>query len=147
MTRFRLIPEVHLLLTRGSELLLSRRFNTGYEDGKYSVVAGLVDGNEPARSAICREAQEEAGLLIDPRDLEFCHVMHRSSDEERISLFFLARRWSGEPRNLEPHKCSDLSWFSIDNLPENLVPFVRQAITYISAGTVYSEYGWPSSAA
>ena len=142
MSRFRLIPEVHLLLRRGEDFLLLRRFNTGYEDGNYSVVVGHVDGNEAARAAICREAREEAGLLINPADLDLCRVMHRSSDEERISLFFVARRWSGEPRNLEPHKCSDLSWFSVHSLPENMVPFVRQAIAHVQAGTVYSEFGW-----
>jgi hypothetical protein len=43
--------------------------------------------------------------------------MHRCSDEERASFFFSPKRWAGQPRNAEPHKCSDLSWFPVDALP------------------------------
>ncbi len=142
MARFRLIPEVHLLLFRGAQTLLLQRANTGYADGLYSVVAGHVDGGEPARKAMCREAREEAGLLIEPADLHLCHVIHRRSDDERLSLFFTTPRWEGEPRNLEPHKCSDLSWFAQDALPAAMVPYVRHAFAQVRQGRVYSEWGW-----
>ena len=40
MERFRLVPEVYLLLMDRGGILLPRRYRTGYEDGNYSVVAG-----------------------------------------------------------------------------------------------------------
>src|SRR5947207_1353855 len=142
MARFALIPEAHLLLLQNTRVLLLRRQNTGYEDGNYSVIAGHIDGNETARHAMAREALEEAGLIINPRDLVFCHVIHRKAESERVSFFFKAERWIGEPRNLEPHKCGDLSWFQADSLPPNLIPYVRHAIEQVLRGQMYSEHGW-----
>ena len=41
--RFQMPVAVHLLLVKDNKVLLLRRFNTGYEYGNYSVVAGHVD--------------------------------------------------------------------------------------------------------
>lgn len=142
MARFTLIPEVHLLLQHGGQVLLLRRHATGYEDGNYSVVAGHVDGGEPARVAMAREAAEEAGLAIDPDALRLCHVIHRRSTAERLSLFFAADRWSGVPVNREPHKCSELAWYPRHALPPNMVPYVRHALDQVERGVAYSEFGW-----
>lgn len=142
MSRFTLIPEAHLLLRRDDDVLLLRRQNTGYEDGNYSVVAGHVDGNETARQAMAREALEEAGLQIAPQALRLCHVMHRRSTAERVSFFFTADEWQGEPQNREPHKCSELAWYPLQSLPPNVISYVRTAIGLWQRGEVYSEFGW-----
>ena len=79
--------------------MLLRRFDTGYEDGKYSMVAGHVDRGETFTQCIIREAKEEAGIVLKPEDLEVAHVMHRNSDtaenNERVDIFFVARQWQG----------------------------------------------------
>jgi 8-oxo-dGTP pyrophosphatase MutT (NUDIX family) len=142
MTRFTLVPEAHLLLIRDDRILLLRRRNTDYEDGKYSVIAGHMEDGETARESICREALEEAGIELAPDDLEFAHVVHRADRGQRVGFFFRALRWQREPRNLEPHKADDLRWFALDALPNDMVPYVRRAIEVWRAGQGYSESGW-----
>jgi 8-oxo-dGTP diphosphatase len=141
--RFAVVPAVHLLLGRGDEVLLQRRFNTGYEDGNYSVPAGHLDGGEPATLAMVREAREETGITLAPADLAVAHVMHRhEAGEERFDLFLAAAAWAGEPRIMEPHKCDELRWCRPDALPPNTVPYVRAALAAVARSAPYSEFGW-----
>ncbi|UDJ85246.1 NUDIX hydrolase [Kosakonia oryzae] len=41
-----------------------------------------------------------------------------------------------------PDKHGDMRWQTIEELPENTIPYVRQAINALLAGELYSEYGW-----
>ncbi len=140
--RFKLVAAVHLFLVRDGQVLLLRRYNTGYEDGKYSVIAGHLEGGEEVKTAAIREAKEEAGIRLFPDDLDVVGVMHRHSADERIDFFLVARRWEGDIVNREPDKCDDLSWFDIDRLPDNLIPYVRQAWENYCNGVWFDSFGW-----
>jgi 8-oxo-dGTP diphosphatase len=140
--RFKLILSVYLILVKDGKVLLLRRFNTGYEDGNYGLVAGHADGNERATDAMCREALEEAGLVIKPKDLKFVHFMHRRQNDERADVFFTADKWEGEPKNMEPDKCDDLSWFPLDNLPSNIIIYIKEVLENFQKGVYYSEFSW-----
>ncbi len=140
--RYRLIPEVYLILERDDHVLLLRRFQTGYEDGNYGLVAGHLEAGESAIAGIIREAREEAGLALRQDDLELVHVVHRSARDGCMGLFFRCRRWAGEPVNAEPHKCDDLSWFGYDELPSNTIAYIRHALILARDGTAYSDEGW-----
>ena len=119
---------VHLLLVRDGKILMLRRYNTGYQDGNYSVVAGHIDGGEELKAAMIREAREEAGIELSPYDLTVVGVIHDMIKDEYVHFFLHTSRYSGEVVNMEPDKCDDLSWFDIDDLPDNTIPYVRRAI-------------------
>lgn len=140
--KFKMPVAAHLLLIREGKILLLRRFNTGYEDGNYSVVAGHLDGNEDVKSAMIREAMEEAGIEIKPSNIQIVGVMHRKSEVERIDFFLVADSWNNEIVNMEPEKCDDLSWFEIDNLPINTIPYIKRAIENYISGVQFDIYGW-----
>jgi len=142
--RFALIAAAHLLLIEDGAILLLLRQNTGYEDGRWGVVAGHLDGGETARQAMARETHEEAGLLIAPADLRLVHVMHRGVTPERVDFFFAPTRWTGTPQNREPQRCAALAWWPLDALPVAMVPYIAAAITHVRAGRVYSESDWPA---
>lgn len=141
--RFKLIPEVFLLLIKNNAILLSRRFQTGYYDGNYGLVAGHAEAHEKMTHAMAREAFEEAGIILDPLKLKVEIVIHRFNvDHERIGFYFTISHYEGEPSNMEPEKCDDMRWFPLDTLPENLVPEVAEAIRCYKAGIHYSEFNW-----
>ncbi len=140
--RFKLILSVYIILDRDGKTLLLKRANTGYQDGNYGLVAGHVDGNEPASRAICREVYEESGLKLDPLKVKLVHAMHRIEEDERFDLFFSIDRWDGESYNKELNKSDGIDWFPFDDLPNNTIPYIRQALDCYRSGIIYSEYGW-----
>ncbi|HEV7454369.1 MAG TPA: NUDIX domain-containing protein [Candidatus Saccharimonadales bacterium] len=143
--RHTVIPAVYLMLRRGDQVHLMRRYNTGYQDGMYSLPAGHLDGGETARAAMVREAKEEAGITVAPDDLKLVHTMHRLAEErshERMDLFFETTVWQGEPQVMEPDKCDDVQWFDTAKLPENTVAVVAQALRCVAAHEPYSESGF-----
>lgn len=131
---------VHLFFFRDDQILLLRRFNTGFRDGEYSVPAGHLDGGETVMQAAIREAEEETGVQIVESDITFSTVMHRIEDDERVDFFVQVHQWQGEPINTEPEKCDDLRWVEIHALPANTIPYVRQALANHLAGLPFDEY-------
>jgi ADP-ribose pyrophosphatase YjhB (NUDIX family) len=125
---------------------MSKRENTGYMDGCYSLPAGHVEEGEAFTQAAIRGALEELGVVILPGDLKVALVMQRRTSEsknnQRIDVFFVVNRWSGEPRNLEPHKCGDLRWSNLIELPLETVPYIRSALLLIQENVFYSDEGW-----
>ena len=135
---------VHLLFFRDDQILLLRRFNTGYADGQYSLPAGHLDGGETVLAAAAREAEEEVGLQLQESDMTFSTVMHRmegNQEDERVDFFLQVHQWPGEPFNAEPDKCDDLRWVDIHQLPVNMVPYVRRALENHHMGIPFDEFG------
>lgn len=140
--RFKLPATAILLLIKDDQILLCRRFGTGWEDGKYGLMAGHIDGGESFTEALCREAKEELGITIHHDDVEFFHVQHHLSNKEYVYMYFAVRKWSGEPSIQEPDKCDDMQWFSFDNLPQNLVAGSSFILDCYRQGIRYSETGF-----
>src|SRR3990167_3465747 len=104
MYRYKIIPSVYLMPIRDGKILLSRRFQTGYEDGNYGLVAGHAEANETFHNALRREIKEEIGVELNPSDLKLVLTMHRfCGDHERVDFFFVTDIWGGEISNQEPN--------------------------------------------
>lgn len=137
---------IHIFfIRRDGQVLLSLRKNTGYEDGKYSVVAGHIEARESIIEAGIREAKEEVGVVITPFHFKIVGSMHRKSDDERIDYFAVVDQWTGELRNREENKCGGIDWFPINKLPPNIIPYIKFAIlkTFVEKKAIwYEEFGW-----
>lgn len=118
-------------------------------DNYYGLPSGKVEKNEAFVAAAIREAKEEIGIVIKSGDLRHVLTMHRKkpkdNDNEWVDMFFEVGSYEGEPYNAEPHIHSELAWLDIHNLPENVIPNVKEALKQIEAGNTYCEFGWATS--
>lgn len=144
MERHKLIPAVYVMMLRDFRVLLMRRRNTGYMDGWYTLPSGHVQDGEKLTDAAAREVKEELGVVIDPLNLRFQHVMRRfEPGNDRVDFFYETRVWTRRPMNQEPDKCDEIIWTDIEHLPENTVPYVNDFLYYLYPKSVpNSELGW-----
>lgn len=143
--RFGQIGETIVVLKRQGKVFLARRCNTGYHDGEYGLAAGHLEADETAKEGAIREAKEEAGIIINGKDLKLIHVIHRQSDTDhstRIGFFWECDKWRGEPHIAEPNKCDKIGWFSLDKIPTNTLPYMKYALKEIQKKKFYSELNW-----
>lgn len=142
--RFLLRSAVYLILIKDDRVLLLRRFNTGWQDGNYSLVAGHLDGDETVKDTMIRETKEEIGIIIKKEDLKIVHIIHRKTlnDNEYIDFFLTTNKWTAEPKNIESDKCDEIKWLPLKMLPDNLLPHVKQALENYEKNIPFSEFGF-----
>lgn len=131
------------LLYAGENILLLQRKDAMFGNNLYSLPGGSVDTGETVRHAIMREVREEVGLSIPAAAFKLAHTYHSKGTENNfLALVFTATISGMHPLNVEPHKHSDMQFFNINNLPENIIPAHKQTIESIIKNISYSEHGW-----
>ena len=134
---------VGIILKKDNQVLLVKRTNTDWATGKWNFPGGLLEENETLINAAVREAQEEVGVTIKPIDLELVHVIQVKKNEHNtkdiFGFYFMAQIWHGTPINNEPHRHSEIGWFDINKLPENVTEHAQQALDGLQSGIKYSE--------
>ena len=134
---------IFLVLTRvtdrGKEIMLQRRCNTGYMDGKYDMAcSGHLEAGESLSMAVAREAKEELGIDVQEKDLQLVSVLH-PYQEGYMNIFFSTKKFKGTPQIMEKEKCDDLRWFNISNLPDNTIERIKQVIKCMENGIIYDD--------
>jgi len=107
---------------RGELFLAKRSANASNERGCWETPGGKVDFGETLRDAVRREMREEYGIDIELLE-QFPAADHLILFEGQhwVSTTFVARIKDGQvPRILEPHKCDDIGWFPLAELPSPL---------------------------
>ena len=101
-----------------------------------------MEADELPTIAMVREACEEVGITVKVENLKLVHAMYRTKHDatgDRADYFFETHVFTGEPRNMEPEKCSEVAWFPLDALPKNMMHHVAEALRDIQNGIFYSE--------
>ncbi len=140
--RNKAVPAAYVILKKDGKILLGRRANSGYYDGWYGLPSGHVEAQELPIAAAIRETKEEVGITLHYNDVSLAHTLYREAHDEtgdRADFFFIATKWEGEPKIMEPEKCDHLDWFNINRLPENTMHYMKDVITLVEKGIHYSE--------
>ena len=84
---------------------------------------------ETFEDAVKREVKEECGVEIKVEKLlGICdHIVEREN-QHWVSPSFLCKIIEGEPKIMEPTKHTDMQWFDLYTLPENLTITTKHAV-------------------
>ncbi|MCB9805676.1 NUDIX domain-containing protein [Candidatus Nomurabacteria bacterium] len=140
--RHKVCIAVYAVFIKEGKVLLQRRENSGFCDGMYGIPSGHVEENEMPTESLVREIKEEIDVDFTKENIKFSsfnyHMVKDGNDY--VNLFFVIEKWEGEPKIMEPDKCSDLGWFSIDDMPENTIEYVKNGILNSLENKNYSEH-------
>ena len=118
MAKDKILLKVRLIIEEDNRILMLRQ--TSKNGGKHALIGGTVDAGEFPIQALIREAHEEAGLILEKHDLKLVHTLFKQMrSENRIVMYFKARRWKGNITSKEPKKFKKVRWVEISNLPVN----------------------------
>lgn len=105
----------------GKVFLAQRGEQATNERGTWEFPGGKVHFGDTLHETLIREFMEEYGMTIEIVELLSVDD-HILADEKQhwVSPTFIAKSIGADPQILEPHKCSAIGWFDIDDLPNPL---------------------------
>ena len=111
-----------LLFNKNGELLLAKRAGERQGAGQWSLVGGKQKVGETVFEAMARELKEEIGIDAPIEKMSLVNVADciDSPTIHFVQFGVKVDDWSGEIENKEPDKCSDIKFFPLDQIPENL---------------------------
>ena len=116
-----------MLINEAGEVFLAQRGPLAKnERGLWEFPGGSVEFGEILAEALKREMKEEFGIEIEVGEL-LDVADHILTDEGQhwVSPTYLCRILSGEPRIMEPGKCSGIGWFDPYDVPKELSQISR----------------------
>jgi len=113
-----------LIVDSEGKILLQKRKNSNFADGKWAWVGGKIKLGEKICDALKREVKEEIGVDIEIiSDLSYYEDIVDSV--HGIYFGYVGKILKGKPEILEPEKCDGLEWFNPNQLPEKTSDHTR----------------------
>ncbi len=107
------------IIKNGQIFLIKRGEKVQNEAGKWEIPGGAVEFNETLEKALNREMNEELGIKVKIVELlgVFDHIIPREK-QHWVSPTFICKLVKGKPTILEPQKCAEIGWFTLDHAAE-----------------------------
>lgn len=117
-----------IINNEGKTFLAKRGKEVRNEKGLWEFPGGGVRFGDTVEDTIIREIKEEYGV-----DIEIIELLgvnnHIIPDEKQhwVSPCFICKIISGMPEILEPHKCDEIGWFTIEEASKMPISLVTQS--------------------
>jgi 8-oxo-dGTP diphosphatase len=109
-----------IVLNKKNQFLLGKR-KASYKSGMYGFTGGRLELSETLIECAQRELEEEVGLKA--QSLKYVGVVREQQDGYNFIHFaFTCNDYVGEPQLKEPDKCEGWNFYSLDKLPNNILP-------------------------
>ncbi len=116
-----------IIINEEGRIFLARRGpKAKNEQGLWEFPGGSVEFGETLAEALQREMYEEYGIkvlvgeLVDVVD----HILPQEH-QHWVSPTFICQIISGEPCIRETEKCTEIGWFGVDQMPNDLTQITR----------------------
>lgn len=121
----RVIAKVVVVNAQGKILLLRRSESDVRRPLQWDVPGGHTDGYEYANEAAARETLEEAGITVNPRELQLAYTDQQMAERTLnvIWLFYIAQ--TNATLVTTSHEHDESRWVSLDEAIE-LIEYDRQ---------------------
>lgn len=105
-----------LIFNQENKLLLALRGpKAKNEVGKWEIPGGSVEYGERIKEGLQREIKEELGIEIEVGEmLQLCDHIIAEEQQHWVSPTYLCTVISGTPTIMEPEKCAEIGWFSLE---------------------------------
>lgn len=121
-----------IIVNELKEVFLARRGpRAKNERGLWEFPGGSVEFGERLADALKREIREEYGVeievgpLLDVSD----HILP-AEGQHWVSPTYICKIACGQPRILEPEKCTEIGWFALEAVPQNLTVISRENLQH-----------------
>lgn len=141
LDRERFLSSIYLIIkNEEGKILLQRRQGTKLWPGFLALPAGHIDEGENAYEAAIREAKEELNITISQNNIIDTFVVNRrnKSLSPYYDVYFEINNYEGKIIINEPEKCSELKWYGIEELPEDMIEFEKVALWNNKKGIKFS---------
>ncbi len=112
---------VGVIVIRDQKILLGKRIGA-LEPGTWGFPGGRLEWGESVFECARREVLEETGLtnLTNFRYGPYTREIFAKENKQFITLFVIVNCPKGEPRIVEPNRCTEWQWFAWNSLPQPL---------------------------
>ncbi len=107
-----------MIFNNEGKILIGKR--KGKQGGLYSIPGGEVELGHTFEETAIREIKEETNLdIINPKVIGITNNLetYKNDDYHCVSVHLVAESYSGELKNMEPHRCEGWDWYDMSDLP------------------------------